>query len=244
MRLGLSSAAAPDATIDELLAACVRRGLAALELRQQDAHGVTGAPDGIGGAEAQERARAAGIEITGFRSETGGEDLSLARVAAAAGAPVLVGGCCVRARAHRAAGLRAVGVEVAVALEGDVPLDALERAAACGAQVAWDANVVTGGLGGTAARLLDRLGGRLRHIRILGGGPEAAMQEGRGVGELMGRLALAGYTGTVILSPSSTRYRVAWQTWVGRRAGWGCGSKEEDPSLVRLCGVPLTGAGR
>ena len=244
MRLGLSSAAAPDATLDELIAICGRRGLAALELRESDGHGVSGAPGGVGGAEAQERARAAGVEITGFRSSTGGEDLALARMAAAAGAPVLVdGGCCVSSRVDRAGGLSSVGADIAVVLGGDVSNETLERAIGCGCQLAWNVDVSAGDAGATAVRFLDRLGECLRHVRILGGGPEAAMQEGKGVGELMARLALAGYTGTIILSPSSTMYRVAWRNWLGRRGGWGCGSKQEDPSLVRLDGVAFAAGG-
>jgi hypothetical protein len=235
MRLGLSSAAAPEASLDELLVACRRRGLGALELREEDGHGVSGAPGGIGGAEAQSRARAAGVEITGFRSRTGGEDLALARVAAGAGAPILVAGsCCLPSRAERGAGLVSVGAEIAVTVHGDAAEEELERALACECPLAWDVEVAGGNVGATAARLLSRLGDRLRHVRIIGGGPEAAMQEGKGVGELMGRLALSGYNGSVILAPSSSRFRVAWQAWMGRRGGWGCGSKEEDPSLVNL----------
>jgi hypothetical protein len=110
-----------------------------------------------------------------------------------------------------------------------------------GLPMAWDADVTAGGVGTAAARLLARLGGRLRHIRLLGGGPEAAAQEGKGVGELMGRLAIAGYSGSVILSPSSTRYRLAWQNWLGRRGGWGCGSRQEAASLVCLNDVAAGG---
>lgn len=244
MRLGLSSAAAPDAAFDELLAICARRGLAAVELREEDGHGVTGIPYGISGAAAQERAQAAGVEITGFRSRTGGEDLALARVAAAAGAPVLVDGCCASSRADRAAGLASVGAEIAVTLHGDASADALDQVLSCECQVAWEAKVAPGDLGTTAARLLDHLGHRLRHVRIIGGGPEVAMNEGKGIGELMGRLALAGYTGSIILAPNSTRYRVAWQNWLGRRGGWGCGSREEDRSLVDLGATTLTGGAR
>ena len=40
MRLALSSAAAPDAMLEELLEAATRRGLEAVELREGDAHGV------------------------------------------------------------------------------------------------------------------------------------------------------------------------------------------------------------
>ena len=241
MRLGLSSAAAPEASLDELLDACRERGLVALELREEDGHGVSGAPGGIGGVAAQRLARAAGVAITAFRSRTGGEDLALARVAAGAGAPVLVAGsCCLPSRAERGAGLASAGAEIAVTVQGDVPYEELERALACECQLAWDVDVAGGNVGATAARVLDALGDRLRHVRMLGGGPEAAMHEGKGVGELMGRLALAGYDGSLILAPSSTRFRVAWQSWLGRRGGWGCGSRQEDPSLVNL-DVALTG---
>lgn len=241
MRLGLSSAAAPEASLDELLAACLRRGLVALELREEDGHGVSGAPGGIAGAEAQRRARTSGVEITGFRSRTGGEDLALARVAAGAGAPVLVAGsCCLPSRAERGAGLASVGAEIAVTIEGDVKEEELERALACECQLAWDVDVADGNVGATAARLLPRIRDRLRHVRIVGGGPEAMMHTGKGVGELMGRLALAGYDGSIILAPSSSRFRVVWQNWLGRRGGWGCGSRQEDPSLVNL-DVVLTG---
>ena len=245
MRLGLSSAAAPDASLEELLEICVRRGLSALELRESDGHGVTGHPHGMDGAVAQERARSVGVEITGLRSSTGGDDLALARVAAAAGAPVLVaGGCCVSSRTDRGVGLSSVGAGIAVTIEGDPSPDDMELAGSCGCQVAWDVEVASGNVGAAAEPILATLGSRLRHVRILGGGPEVAMHEGQGVGELMGRLALAGYTGSLILAPSSTRYRVAWQNWLGRRGGWGCGSKQEDPSLVNLNAAALAGGGR
>jgi hypothetical protein len=149
MRLGLSSAAAPDAGLDELLAACTLRGLSTLELRAGDAHGIAVAGD-------WSAAVSAGL-------------------AAAAEARVTI------------AGYRTIAAEVA-----------------------------------------------LRYIRFIGGGPEAALQEGRGIGTLMGRLALAGYNGAVILAPSATRYRVAWESWLGRRGGWGCGSKSAAAELVHL----------
>jgi hypothetical protein len=245
MQLGLSSTAAPDASLDELIAICVRRGFAALELEEHDAHGVSGAPDGIGGEDVQKRAHAAGIAITGFRSATAGEDLALARLALSTGAPVLVdGGCCISSRGGRAAGLSAVGVDVVVTLPGVVPPDVLERAATCDCNLAWDVDPTVGDVGAIGSRLLAQLGNRLRHIRILGGGPENVAHEGRGLGELMGLLAIAGYTGTVILAPSSTRYRMAWQSWLGRRGGSGCGSKQEDPSLVHLASVLSAGGVR
>lgn len=48
MRLGLCSAVAPGAGLEELLMAVRRRGLSGLELRAGDAHGV--APEDLAGA--------------------------------------------------------------------------------------------------------------------------------------------------------------------------------------------------
>ncbi|MGH7506725.1 MAG: hypothetical protein ACRELX_13785, partial [Longimicrobiales bacterium] len=81
-RLGLSSAAAPDASLDELISACARRGLAALELREGDAHGIE-TDDGASSssAAAAERAAAAGVTIVGYRSTRPGRDPRLARLA-------------------------------------------------------------------------------------------------------------------------------------------------------------------
>ncbi|MEX0891749.1 MAG: hypothetical protein WEB88_06215 [Gemmatimonadota bacterium] len=243
MRLGLSSAAAPDAGLDELLAICARRGLAALDLCVGDAHGVEGPMYGLSGAAAAERARGAGVLVSAFRSGGEGQDLRAAPVAAAAGAPVLVGGGpSMAARVRRAHAVAARGAGAAVVLDGEVSTADLEVALTADLELAWDVDVPGGSVGGAAERIMRIAGGRLRHIRILGGGPEASMQEGQGVGELMSRLALAGYDGTVILAPSSSRYRVAWQHWLGRRGGWGCGSKSADPSLVSLDG-PLLGVG-
>lgn len=246
MRLGLSSAAAPDAGLDELLAACARRGLTALELRDEDLHGVAGRKDGVGGADAARRAAAAGVVISGFRSGSGDADLRLARIAREAGAPVLVGGGeTLGARIDRAAALAAVDSASAVVVDGVGGGEDIRSIAEGGFQVAWEARVDEGGLGGAAERILREAADRLCHVRLIGGGPETPLGEGRGVGELMASLALCGYRGTVILSPSSPRYRIAWQTWLGRRGGWGCGSKaggEDAP--MRISKVVGAGGGR
>jgi hypothetical protein len=107
-----------------------------------------------------------------------------------------------------------------------------------GRECAWEIDCNAFDPGDDAAEVLARLGARLRYIRLIGGGPEAVMQEGRGIGALMSRLALAGYNGALILTPSSPRYRVAWETWLGRRGGWGCGSEASDPAVVRLGAAP------
>jgi len=112
-----------------------------------------------------------------------------------------------------------------------------------GLALAWEADPHLGPVGDMAAPLLERFGDDLGHIRLVGGGPEVAMQDGAGIGDLMRRLALGAYAGTVILAPSTPRYGVAWQHWLGRRGGTGCGSAGETrPALVTLEAPLKTGA--
>jgi len=246
MRLGLSSAAAPDATLDELLAACGRRGLTGLELRDGDAHGGGAEESTLAGLLILERAARAGIAITGLRAGTESSiDRRAARRAESLGAPLIVEvGDDPRAGVRLVLRLAADGPEVVVGLRGDVATETIEAVVSAGLELAWDADPAAASVGRTAERVLAVAGDRLRHVRVLGGGPETAMHEGRGIGELMGRLALARYSGSVILAPSSPRYRVAWETWLGRRGGSGCGSKSSAPSLVALSGaVPTPGGG-
>jgi hypothetical protein len=235
MRLALSSAAAPDAGLSELLEACTRRGLGALELRAGDAHGI--APgDPFGAVDAAGRASAAGVLISGFRASSGDDLLHLARLAEALGAPLLLEGGSVAERAVRAQRLADSGTEVVLVVGGPDAVHQASLVADMGLAFAWDAAPGQRPVGEDAQRLLDERGGKLTHITLLGGGPEAALHEGRGVGELMGRLALAGFTGTLTLAPASRKYHVAWETWLGRRGGWGCGSRQQDGSLVNLAG--------
>ncbi|MCC6223631.1 MAG: hypothetical protein IT201_09105 [Thermoleophilia bacterium] len=228
MRLGLSSAAAPDASLEELLDACRRRGLAALELREGDAHGVVPGDVALLRA-ASERAVAAGVGIAGYRTDGAAGDAELAALSRSLGAPVLLAGPAAAARAARIAGL---GARAAVVL-GD-PAGGEGQELPDGVEAAWDADPAAGGLGERAAALLGRLRPRLAIVRLAGGGPEALGQAGQGIGELMGQLALAGYGGAVVLTPTSSRYRVAWQTWLRRGGGWGCGSKATSLPLLTV----------
>lgn len=240
MRLSLCSSAAPDATLSGLVEACARRGLAALELREGDAHGLNPEYEDLAAAVAGARAETPSLPIVAYRTSEPGHDLWLARLSEALGVPLLLdGSTTVRARLERAAGIAEIGGCVAIVVRGEDYLSDAREAAGADVDLAWDADPTQARMGDRLARLLDGFGERLGHIRLLGGGPEAALHEGAGIGEVMGRLALSGYAGTVALAPSSARYRVAWQTWLGRRGGWGCGSRTADPSLVQL----LTGDG-
>ncbi|HEX7052005.1 MAG TPA: hypothetical protein VF188_17485 [Longimicrobiales bacterium] len=244
MRLVLSSAAAADFTLDELLAAARRRGFAGLELVAGHAHGAGLDPDT--------------------------SDLEAIRVRAAAGAAPVVAFRAARAEAFHPAAARLSSVLRAPVIahleDGDIAEDALESAAAAYARaggtllvahgsdpgevwrlrrriecapagvlgLAWEVDPGSEDVAARAPAVLEAAGAHLRHIRLLGGGPEAVRHEGRGIGPLMARLALAGYSGTLALAPSTPRYRVAWSTWLGRGGGWGCGSKAADPSFVVL----------
>jgi hypothetical protein len=224
MRLGISSATAPDASFDELLSACVQRGLGALELRAGHGHGLSAVAGEVLAADARERAAEAHIVIAGFRTDDATDAPALAALSRALAAPVIVDGSVfVEQRIERALAIVAAGGDAVVAARGA----AREWAehVQTGTGYVWDADPLTSDV---ATDLEHVLAGALPHaIGLQGGGPESAMHEGRGVGALMGRLALAGYRGPLILAPSSTRYRVAWETWLGRRGGWGCGSSGE-----------------
>ncbi len=234
MRLGLCSGALPDAPLKELCESAARRGLSVVELREGDAHGI--APTGPMVAAARlGTAGVEGVEVTGFRVTGAATPLRLARLGEVLNVAILVDGSMeFGTRLQRACRIAGQGISVAVVVRG---LDAIEQARAVrdeGLDVAWDVDAVSCPPGRTVAALLDEVGPRLRHVRLQGGGPEAALHEGRGIGEMTGRLALAGYDGTLTLTPTSTRYRIAWQGWLGRRGGWGCGSKTADPELVAL----------
>ncbi len=82
-----------------------------------------------------------------------------------------------------------------------------------------------------------RFDGSVDLIVLRGGGPEAAQHEGRGIGALMARLALADYRGVLTLAPSGSAVLPVWRTWLHHGRNWGCGSKTADPSLVQLAGA-------
>lgn len=244
MRLTLSSSAAPDAALDELVDACVRRGLAAVALCAGDAHCVFPGPDTLERRAAVTRARSAGVAIASYRTSALDQPERLRRLAADVGIPIVLDppDCDVSSAIRVAARLRDAGVPVSVAVRGiDAVNDAADVAAA-ELGIAWDADPATAPVAQHADALLEDCGRWLREVRLIGGGPEAAMQEGRGVGSLMGALALARFDGDLVLTPSSPRYRVAWQTWLGRR-GWGCGSSAEAHVLPLAGAAPAAGGG-
>lgn len=234
MKLGLCSGALPEAPLEGLLEAVVRRGLSALELRAGDAHGIEPARPLLA-AGALDRIRMRGVELSAYRDRGGGSPLRLARVAELLDVPILVDGPAgLSSRLARAGRVAGHGARVAVVVRGVAAVPAGREVARRGFDVAWDIQPDDLAPDRTVAELLDGTALRLRHIRLHGGGPESALQEGRGIGAMAGRLALAGYDGSVTLTPASRSHRVAWEAWLGRRGGWGCGGTSGPGELVSL----------
>ena len=233
MQLGLSSAAVPDADLGELLAAMGRRGLVTLELREGDRHGVLPVGDPRRGRAVAERAREAGVTISGYYTRIVGHDLALARLSYALGAPLIMDGPFDGAiRVDRARQVAAAGAHVAVLVRNEMAEQDAALAVRAGLSLAWEVDGRLEGSGTTAATLLERFAGELRHIRLLGGGREAATAHGSGVGELMRQLALGRYAGSLVLAPSSPRHHAAWQDWLAARGKWGCGSSATAPISI------------
>jgi hypothetical protein len=212
-----------------------------LELRAGDGHGIDARDDDRAlVAQALTRAAAAGVTITAYRTDGAEDTEQLARLSQALAAPILVSReCGIEERIERARAIMDGAGRALVLASGDASMWHAAVAAA-GLDFAWEVDAACGDVSEDADLML-RQEPALRYIRLVGGGPESTMQEGRGIGTLMGRLALAGYDGPLVLAPSSTRYRVAWETWLGRRGGWGCGGRSSAAELVRLPVRTVTG---
>jgi hypothetical protein len=233
MRVGLSSDAAPGATIVELLDTCERRGLGALEVR-------------VGGVHTSElhellRAGTHRDRIGGLLADDASYSAGLVSAASASNLPVVLdSGASYAARmveARRAAPRRCT----VLPLMSGPAVRWLDAAVLADVPFSWQIDESCADPAGDAAQIL-RHATLLAYVRLVGGGPEAVMHEGRGIGGVMKQLALAGYAGPLILTPSSPRYRVAWATWLGRRGGWGCGSKAERSAPLKLATFSQEGA--
>jgi hypothetical protein len=222
MRLGLSTDAAPGAALEELLDACVRRGMAAVEIRVGDecadaarAFLTTPQPDILLRPVAPCGILVREAELTP----------AVARQALSLHVPLILEGPAHRPLLRRARQLAGEGI-AALPLLGGAAEGWLEDVALTGVPVAWQADATACDVAADAADIL-RHAHLLAYVRLVGGGPEALMQEGRGIGSVMRQLTMASFNGPLILTPSSQRFRMAWAAWLGRRGGWGCGSKAD-----------------
>lgn len=219
MQLGLSSEAAMDAPVSELLVACVRRGLGALELVLNPAIG----PDDV--LVATRMTNDIAVRISGIVADGCPDTQALAVLSRMADAPIIVRG--EYDLPGRIACAREICLEGGTALVfvSGPPDSWLDTVTYTGVEFAWHVDETCQDPAAAAERILHAR--RIAAIRLAGGGPETAMLDERGIGALVRTLAIAGYDGPLIMTPSSQRYRVVWAAWLGRRGGWGCGSKAD-----------------
>lgn len=231
MRLTLSDAADPEAGPDQLLGAARRRGFAGVELSRDLPRVVTDLRTG-------RWTPTEGLRLESFRTAEVQDAYHprLKDASAALGVPVIVpleelsqhaGAARRLAEAYAGAGGRLVG--------GSTDPDLLRWVGGHIPEMAVALDVIPGETtSGDVSRAADATGDRLTHVRLFGGGPEAADQDGTGVGTLMSQLARRRFRGALVVTPSHRRYRVAWRTWLGRRGGWGCGGSSVDLPVVEL----------
>jgi hypothetical protein len=225
MQLGLSSTAAPGATVAELVSACIARGLSALEI-------IIDHDDVYQLAREIVASQDHGVSISGLLSRDSSDAPSLAALARVAATPIIVADACeLKERIERVRAIIARGGEALVLVRG--PLETwLDAVIAAHVRFAWQVDHTCAYPAEDADRILERCS--IEYVRLVGGGPESGMQEGKGIGALMRTLTLAGCNAPLILTPSSPSYRVAWAAWLGRRGGWGCGSKAGNQPVIPI----------
>lgn len=230
MHTALSSAAAPRASLDDLLAGLTRHGLEAVELRVGDGHAVNAAASLLTLQEAAHALREVRVRVAALLDEDGVPTEFALRAVRALDTQLVVGGAAtLDERLRRADAARAATVPVAV-LVGGRQADADARVVrGAGHRVVWEAHPDDAPLAEACDRVLAASADALAGVRVCGGGPEGSLHEGRGIGALMARLTVAGFDGALILAPSDRKYHLLWESWLRRHGGWGCGSRAADP---------------
>ncbi|HSJ05946.1 MAG TPA: hypothetical protein VK936_04540 [Longimicrobiales bacterium] len=244
MRLGLSTEAAPDVSLDELAAACVRRGIAAVEVVEGHGHGLSVRSTDAAIDAAARTLSEAGLAERVFRPALVAvpEWEPVAALSARLGARVLIplAWAAVSGRMDAAAAaFDRAGGRLLIAHPSD-PAHAtaarllVERCAPDLAALSWDADPDGAPLTLLTAPVLEAAGPQLSSIRLRGSGPEAAANEGKGIGALIASLTLRAWDGVLLLAPTDPARVPVWRIWLGRGTGWGCGSRTGNEDLVRL----------
>jgi uncharacterized protein (DUF2249 family) len=220
--LALSGNALPHAPLAEVERVCRARGLDGQELVIDPSTDVD---------ELVTNVREANARVVAIRVVQLADAPALARASAVLGAPVSVAGHGVSQAVldrvvpifEEAGGrlLLAHRTSLDDALATLAVVDALGSSAV---DVAWDVEPSAAKLDASSAILLA-VGERLRLVRLHGGGPEQRDQDGRGIGPLLGELALSGYAGPIVLCPSSREPAVLerWARWAASSGSSGCG---------------------
>lgn len=223
MQLLLSSAALPDASLENLEDAAQRRSLRGLELVLEAGH--------AHGLDAARELRPVGHEVDDRTATPSPVRWVLAPSRAGTGEVLYWG--------HRAHILRAglivkqpvaeVPPGVRTALLHTTDVEEASRAAVWaernGAYTCWEVNV--GRLEADVLYdVLEVTGPHLVHVRLLGAGPESQQEEAdvSGRGALFSQLALQGYGGSIALAPSAPERTALWHAWLLEQRGWGCGT--------------------
>ena len=226
--LSLSAEAAPQLPLDTLDAACRARGLDGVELV-------------ISGDVASVASRPRGVRVVALRVAELDERTApaLARTSAELGVPVSVPpGALDRPTLARVAPAFAGGGRLLLGHDTDLDdvLAAIAAIRAAGSSpalgLAWEIRPSSAPLVQASAVLLatrDLLG----LVRLHGGGPEQRAQDGRGVGKIFTELALSGYTGPVVLTPTGPDEVARWHRWLHSTKPAGCGSAASE-SFVDL----------
>lgn len=224
MKLSLSAAAAPDVALDALDVACRARGLEGIEL-------VFEADDDTQSLAA--RARACGARVVALRAERF-EDCAreaLARVSGELAVPLSIPLGAVTGSSlpdiaqlfADAGGTLLIGF--ATDLDQVIAVTAALQSSGNPSSVglAWELRPGSEDLGASGAVLLTARE-HLRLVRLYGGGPEQHDQDGRGVGPLFVDLAISGYSGPIVLTPTRPEEVPRWREWLSSRKSAGCGS--------------------
>lgn len=231
MKLSLSTAAAPELALGALDEAVSARGLDGIEL-------TINATDDLASLAAT--VRTSGARIIALRVETfnKGHADKLARLSAELGVPVSTPPGAVASeeiasleQVFAAAGgtlllgfgtdlTEAIAVMAALTKAGD-PLSMA---------LSWDLRPSVDELSAAGAILLTARR-QLRVVRMHGGGPEQHQQDGRGVGPLLVDLAISGYGGPIVLTPSAPSELPRWRDWLASRKATGCGSAHPSGAL-------------
>lgn len=226
--LSLSTDAAPQLSLDALDAACRARGLDGEELVLSG--DLAGLATRVGGR------RIVALRIAQLDDRNAP---AVARASAALGVPVSVPpGALDRYMLARVlpaftAGGRLLlghGTDLDETLSTIAAIRAAGPAASLG--LAWEIRPAIDGLEEASAILLaarELLG----LVRLHGGGPEQRDQDGRGVGQIFVELALSGFAGPIVLTPSRPEELGRWDRWLHSAKAAGCGSVASE-SLVEL----------
>ncbi len=235
MQTCLSSSAAPDAQIGDLLAGVKRHGLSGLELRVGDGHGLDAVCSGAALTAKATDIREAGVRVVALLDGSDASPPMWRRLVEILGTRLrLDGSLPLDERLGRARQAAAATVPVEIVVRGPEAAVEAQACVAAGYNVVWEAHPSDPDLGTLAVHVLQAAGSRLAGVRLMGGGPESTLHEGRGFGTLMAQLALAGFGGTLVVAPSDPKYHVLWDSWIGRRNAWGCGSAGSDSDTVAI----------